>query len=173
MAVTIEKWRLLCLYLQLECVVKCSKIINLIPDMPLSRVNTYWNLCSGSWGMSKWCVSSRLPAVLPWTCWASHDRVCTCRAQKVLSLELHTCTGWGSWASSAHRAALSSVCTGAGGCSGALLTTEAGHFAVSESHFFTKSLFLSSGLCLSTLRADSCWTGSCGEETGGKQKHFN
>lgn len=43
----------------------------------------------------------------------------------------------------------------------------------SESCILTRSLLLSSGLCLSTLRADSCWTGSCGEETGGKQKHFN
>lgn len=32
------------------------------------------------------------------------------QAQKVLGLELHTCTCWGSWASFAHRAALSSVC---------------------------------------------------------------
>lgn len=43
----------------------------------------------------------------------------------------------------------------------------------SESCVFTRNLLLSSGLGLGALRADSCGTGSCGEEIGGKQKHFN
>lgn len=174
-----EKWRPVCLYLPLECVVRCSKIIKLlIPDMPLSWAKHLLKCAAQeAEGCGTWCKDVWAP---PGSSQCCHELA------GQFKTELARAGTEGARAGAAHLHMLGElgqlcsqgctelcVCTGAGGCSGALLTTEAGHAAVSESHFFTRILFLPSGLCLSTLRADSCWTGSCGEETGGKQKHFN
>lgn len=154
---------------------------------PHPGLNTYWNL-----GLRKLrdVVHGMVQVMceLQPSCPPGSSQGCHELAGQVESLHVQgtkRCSGWS--CTTAHAggavpavltglhwgAALSSVCAVGLGTALGLFSPQAGHAAVSESHSFTRSLFLFSGLCLSTLRADSCWTGSCGEETGGKQKHFN